>query len=231
MDKNKKFQILFFDLDGTLTDSFEGISNSIIYALDKLGIAVNDRNDLRSFVGPPLKEEFMRKYNFSDELCNTAVSYFREYFEIHGMFENTVYENVPEMLSQLLRAGYVLVIATSKPEPYAKKILEHFDLSKYFLLIAGSELGGLRLTKSEVIAYALNRLENMKNSGEENVLPQINKKNILMIGDRHHDICGAKENGIASLGVLHGYGSLDELTQAGADYICETVKDISDFLI
>ena len=231
MNKNINFEILFFDLDGTLTDSFEGIANGVIYALDKMGIKVNDKSDLRSFIGPPLAYEFKRKYNFSDEVCKKATSYFHEYFERQGMFENTPYEHIDDLLSSLSDAGYKSVIATSKPEPYAKKILDHFNLSKYFTLIAGSELNGTRLTKQDVIAYAIDRLSEITNPTNQDSAHQIDINKILMIGDRHHDITGAKENGIASMGVLYGYGTRSELCDAGADFIAETVSDIKNFFI
>lgn len=208
------YNIILFDLDGTLTDSSPGIINSILYSLKKFGIEEADTKKLRKFLGPPLVDSFMEFYGFSKEKAETAVEYYREYFSTKGLLENSVYSGVPELLKELKSLGKTLIVATSKPEPFTNRILEHFDLTKYFDFIAGSNLDNTRCKKAEVISYALNSC-NIKNLSE-----------VIMIGDREHDIIGAKEVGINSIGVLYGYGSLEELTAANASYIAKTTKDI-----
>lgn len=212
------YKYLFFDLDGTLTDSAEGILNSIEYALGKFGIIVSDKNELNRFLGPPLVDAFMEFYGFTEEKAKQTVVYYRERFREIGIFENTVYDGIPKLLETLKSKGYKLVMATSKPEEYAKRIADHFDLTKYFTYIAGATFDGKIGTKKEVIEYAISTL-NIQN-----------KSDILMIGDRHHDVEGSKALGIECLGVLYGYGSRDELEKAGAAYIAETVSDIEKFL-
>lgn len=213
-----KYKYLFFDLDGTLTDSAEGIVNSVEYALNKFGILVEDKNELKHFVGPPLVDAFMECYGFSRADADQAVVYYRERFRDIGIFENAVYEGIPTLLESLKNKGYKLLIATSKPEEFAKRIADHFDLTKYFLRIAGATFDGKISSKKEVIEYAISLLGNP------------DKASILMIGDRHHDTEGASAVGIDSLGVLYGYGSREELEKAGATYIAETVGDIERFL-
>ena len=208
------YDILLFDLDGTLTDPAEGITNSVMHALRKWGIEPPDRRELYSFIGPPLVDSFMKYYGFSREDAERSVVYYREYFSTKGLFENSVYEDAHSTLSELKKTGKKLLVATSKPEIFAKQILEHFELDKYFDLIVGATMDSSRVKKGDVIAYAL------KEFGVED------RSLRLMIGDREHDILGAKENGIASLGVLCGYGDRAELSSAGADYIVERLGDI-----
>jgi phosphoglycolate phosphatase len=214
-----KFQNILFDLDGTLTDPGIGITNSVMYALQKYGITVRDRSKLYSFIGPPLWESFQRFYGFSEAEAKKAVSYYREYFSVTGMFENTVYDRIDALLAALENSGKTLAVATSKPEVFAEQILEHFDLAKYFSFIGGSELDGKRVKKDEVIRYALEM------SGVTDL------STAVMVGDREHDILGAKKTGIASVGVLFGYGRREELEAAGADYIAETVEDLNKILL
>jgi len=212
------YKYLFFDLDGTLTDSAEGILNSIEYALGKFGVEVTDKRELNRFLGPPLVEAFMEFYGFSEEKAKQTVVYYRERFREIGIFENRVYDGIPQLLEELKRKGYILVMATSKPEEYAKRIADHFDLTHYFTYIAGATFDGKIGTKQEVIEYAINKL-NIEN-----------KRDILMIGDRHHDAKGAAAVGIDCLGVLYGYGDRAELEEAGATYIVESVIDINKML-
>lgn len=207
-----KYDVILFDLDGTLTDSAEGIVNSVVYALERKGIPYTNKQALRCFVGPPLQDSFRDYCGFSEEQVKEAVRIFREYFTEKGIYENKVYEGVPQMLSALCEAGYTLAVATSKPEAFAEQILVRFDLAKYFKVIAGASMDGT--TKPVVIRQALARL---------GVEPSAR---VLMIGDREHDVLGAKEVGIASLGVLYGYGSEEELREAGADYIVQKPAEI-----
>ena len=215
----KSYDIILFDLDGTLTDPGVGITNSVAYALEKYHIQVEDRKQLYRFIGPPLHESFENDYGFSEEEAKTAVEYYREYFKEKGMFENVVYECIPELLRDLKDRGKTLVVATSKPEIFAKQILEHFGLKEYFTYIAGANMDGTRTKKDEVIRYAL------KSCGISRVA------GVVMVGDREHDIMGANKVGLDSIGVLFGYGSRQELTDAGATYISESVDMLSEILL
>ena len=150
---------VLFDLDGTLTDPGEGITKSVQYALKKFGVEVADRTALYPFIGPPLDASFQKYYGFSPEKAQKAIEYYREYFKPTGIFENVVYDGVPEMLDSLKNAGLALAIATSKPEPFAVQIAEHFGLSKYFCHIVGSNLDGTRVKKAEVIHHALRLMQ------------------------------------------------------------------------
>ena len=213
-----KYEYLFFDLDGTLTDSAEGITNCVEHALNKFGISVNDKSELRRFVGPPLVPAFMEFYGFSESDAKQAVAYYRERFKDVGIFENRVYDGIPALLASLKSKGYKSVVATSKPEQFATRIIDHFGLDDYFLLVAGATFDGKISSKQEVIEHAIRSLKIE------------NFSNILMIGDRHHDVDGAKSLGIDSLGVLYGYGNREELAEAGATYIAESVSDIEDII-
>lgn len=209
---------ILFDLDGTLTDSGEGIMNSVEYTLKKYGIEVEGREQLRAFVGPPLAEQFSKFCGFSKEEGHRAVDIYREYYTVKGIYENKVYDGIPEMLAELKERGYQLCMATSKPEKFAKIIAEHFDFAKYLDVIAGSLMDGGRVNKAEVIEYVL------KACGVTD------RSSVLMVGDRCYDIIGAKKAGTHSMGVLFGYGSREELEEAGADMIAETPADIAALL-
>lgn len=215
----ENYEYILFDLDGTLTDPAIGITNSVMYALNKYGISVTDRKLLYKFIGPPILESFERYYDFSKEEAINAVEYYREYFKDKGIFENHVYTDIENLLKKLRALGKTLIVATSKPEIFAKQILDHFGLAMYFTYIAGATLDGSRVKKDHVISYALESC---------NI---VDKSNVIMIGDREHDIIGAKKNEIQSMGVLYGYGSREELENAGADYIVETVYEIEKILI
>lgn len=208
------YDVILFDLDGTLTDSGLGITNSVAYALKKYGIEVTDRTELYKFIGPPLRESFEKYYGFSEKEAEKAVEYYREYYVDKGIFENTVYFGIEDLLKEIRDSGKRAIVATSKPQVFAKRILEHFGLADYFEQIAGASLDETRTKKDEVIAYVL------ETCGISD------RSRVLMVGDREHDILGAKKNGIDSLGVLFGYGGYAELKEAGASYIAETVKDI-----
>lgn len=205
---------ILFDLDGTITDSFAGISNSVVYALKKYGIEVEDKRTLFPFIGPPLVDSFINFYGFSHDKALEAVNYYREYYSVKGIFENSVYEGVVPLLKNLKESGKNVILATCKPEKFAEKILEHLGLLKYFDTVAGATFDESRIKKEDVISYALS-------------LGGItDKSSAIMIGDRKDDILGARGNCLKSIGVLYGYGNLEELTQAGADYIAEKPEDI-----
>lgn len=210
----KEYQYILFDLDGTLTNSFPGITNSVKYALKKSGYEIPDDNELRKFVGPPLHYSFTVFCGMSDEEAQQAIKYYRELYTMTGIYESEVYDGIEETLKALKDAGKDLLVATSKPEHYAGKIVEHFGLMKYFDFVAGASLDKSRAEKEQVIAYALDAY-GIKD-----------KSKVLMVGDRKHDIEGAKINGLDSMGVLFGFGDREELEAAGAEYIAETAKDI-----
>ena len=212
-----KYENIFFDLDGTLIDSGEGIMNSVQYALKKFGIEERDRERLRLFIGPPLIDSFMRYYGFDHDMAVKGVEYYREYFAPKGIYENRPYDGIPEMMQALKDEGKKLYLATSKPEPYATEIVRHFGLLGFLDGLYGSTMTEERTKKDEVIAYALEKTG-------------IDKSEVIMVGDRNHDIIGAKVNGVFSVGVLFGYGSREELTEAGADVIVETVNDLRNIL-
>ena len=208
------FQSMLFDLDGTLTDAAPGITNSVKYALSKFGIDETDDNKLRKFLGPPLISSFMEFYGFSKEKAQKAVEYYREYFVPHGIFENEVYSGIPKLLQKLKADGKTLIIATSKPETFAVQIAEHFEIDSYFDLIAGSNLDNTRSKKAQVIEYALE------------TLGILDRAHAVMIGDREHDIKGAKKTGLRSIGVLYGYASPGELENAGADFTANSPEEL-----
>ncbi|WP_449455568.1 HAD family hydrolase [Streptococcus suis] len=212
------YQTILFDLDGTLTDSGQGILNSVAYALEKMGIEEPDTANLNRFIGPPLYESFSRFYQLNPEDTQSAVDAFRVYFKEKGMFENQLYPGIIPLLEELRTAGKPLVIATSKPEIFAKQILEHFGIAHYFDVIAGASLDSSRISKADVIGYAINQLE---------AFP----KHAVMIGDREHDIEGARMHQLPAIGVLYGYGSKQEFEKAGATMIVETVQDLKRVLL
>jgi phosphoglycolate phosphatase len=212
------YQYFLFDLDGTLTDPGIGITNSVAYALKKFDIEVADKSELFKFIGPPLQNSFQEYYNFTEEQSVLAVQYYREYFKDKGIYENIVYDGVIELLSALKRENKSIILATSKPQEFAIRILDYFELSKYFDSIVGATMDGSRSDKADVIRYAL----------EKNKITDLSQA--LMIGDRKYDIIGAKKNCIASVGVLFGYGDRAELEAAGANYIVENPLEIVRFL-
>lgn len=212
------YDIILFDLDGTLTDPGIGITNSVAHALAHWNIEVADRAELYKFIGPPLSDSFMRYYGFSEEDAIHAIAVYREYFSVKGLYENEVYPGIPELLESLKAQGKTVVLATSKPEKFAVEILRHFGLYDYFDIIAGASMDESRNKKADVIAYAISQMKN----------PDLSR--MIMIGDREHDILGAKQIGIDSIGVLYGYGDRAEHEKAGATYIAERVEDILPLL-
>ena len=213
------YEYILFDLDGTLTDPGIGITNSVMYALKKFNIEVPDRTALYKFIGPPLKGSFEEFYHFTPDQSEQAVSYYREYFRKQGMLENVVYDGIPEMLDHLKASGRKLIVATSKPEAFTLEILRHFRLYDYFDFIAGATMDDTRNKKADIIRYAL------ESCGITN------KVSAIMIGDRKHDIIGAKENGLDSIGVLFGYGDRKELTDAGATFIAVSAEEVEKLLL
>ena len=225
MLKAENVKYVLFDLDGTISDSAPGIVKSVSYALDKLGVKYESPEALRRFVGPPLREEFMKYCGFGLDEGNRAVDLYREYYTVKGIYENSMYAGVPEMLESLCEKGYTLAVATSKPEKFARSILERYfcggkkSVSEMFAFVGGSELNGDRTDKSEVIKYV------MKNLGDDAV-----PEKCVMVGDREHDILGAKRNGMRSIGVLWGYGGKEELENAGAEAIVSAPEELAEML-
>lgn len=208
-------QVILFDLDGTLTESGEGIINCVQYALEKLGKKEEHPENLQCFIGPPLKEQFMKYAGLSEKEGEKAVVYYRERYTTTGIFENRLYPKIPELLELLKINNKILAVASSKPEVYVKQILKHFQIADYFTAIVGSELDGRRTEKAEVIEEALRRMH----LEEE-------RDKVLMVGDRSHDVQGAISCGLQCIGVAYGYGSREELEKAGAVYIADSVEDL-----
>lgn len=219
------YQYLLFDLDGTLTDSEEGIIKCVQYAAEKMGAEFKDAEELRVFVGPPLSESFQTVYGFSKEDTQRAIVYYRERFKPIGMFENKVYDGIPKMLKIMKDNGKVNLIASSKPEDFVKKILEHFDIARYFDIVVGASMDNSRNSKEAVIEEALSQLKNANQYG------QYSADKCVMIGDRKYDINGAKYFGLRSIGVSYGFAPEGELEEAGADVIVDTVDELTQVLL
>lgn len=213
-----KYKYIFFDLDGTLTDPQEGITNCVKYALESFGIDETDYSNLMRFIGPPLVYSFSEYYGFDEEKSLRAVAKYRERFSTIGLFENKVYDGIYDILQKLTDSGHVLALATSKPKVFADRIMAKYRLRPYFKVICGSELDGTRNDKNEVIEYAIEQLG-------------CDREKVIMVGDRKHDIIGAKKCNVASCGVRFGYAEENELENAGADYIADTLDDLLPILM
>lgn len=212
------YQYILFDLDGTLTDPREGITKSVQYALAKMGIDEPDLTALEHFIGPPLYDEFRQCYHFDDMQAKQAVAAYRERFSVYGWKENIMYDGVPDMLQILRVAGKKLAIASSKPTVFVKKILELFQLASYFDVISGATLDGSISTKRQVVEQALAMLSVQDH------------KSVVLVGDRMHDVEGARSCGIDCVGVTFGFGGLQELQQAGAQYIVQDFAELIQLL-
>lgn len=211
-------KVIFFDLDGTLTDPMTGICKSAARALSHFGIE-KDYTELTYFIGPPLMDTFMERFHLTQEEAKEAVRVFREYFIPTGIYENEIYPGIEEMLAHLEKEGKYLAMATSKPEPMAETVLRHFGIRQYIRLLAASTIDETRTKKSEVLQYAI----------EQSGLTDI--ADAIMVGDRCYDVAGAKAVGMQCIGVLYGYGSREELEEAGADYIVESVAELEELLL
>lgn len=211
-----------FDLDGTLTDPKEGITTCVQYALHSLGIEEPDLDKLESFIGPPLKDSFMEFYGMDEEQAQAAVKKYRERFNDKGLYENEIYPGIAPMLQMLSEKGFRLAVASSKPTVFVEKILEHFGIRQYFKVVVGSELDGSRTSKDQVVMEALRQLFGAK---------PILYHEVYMIGDRRFDVEGARAMKVESVGVTYGYGGMEELREAHADYIVESVEELREFLL
>ncbi len=217
----KKYKVILFDLDGTLTEPKEGITKCVQYALDYMGIHEDNLANFEKFIGPPLDDSFMEFYGMDYDSAWKAVEKYRERFNTIGKYENRVFDKIPSMLEMLRGTDVLIGLATSKPEPQSLDIMDKFELSQYFDVIAGSDYEGTRHEKYQVIIEALNRLGIEKEQYGD----------VLMIGDRKYDIIGAKLAGVDSMGVRFGYAPENELEESGADYIVDTIDDLYKWLL
>lgn len=215
----KAYKHILFDLDGTLADPSEGITKCIAYALAHFGIEIGDLKSLESWIGPPIKDSLREVYDFDDARAEMAVQKYRERFATKGMYENTLFEEVPSLLAQLKEKGFSIHLATSKPEPYAERILHHFGIAEYFDFIGGAAMDDSRPTKGHVIERVLE------------MSPFIDRSKTLMVGDRKYDIIGGQTYGMDTAGMLHGFGDEAELRQAGATYLFENLIELEKFLL
>jgi len=213
------YDVILFDLDGTLTDPKPGITKSVAYALARFGIEVDDLDALTPFIGPPLPESFRRYYGFDAEKARRAVGYYREYFAETGLYENAIYPGIPELLARLVARGKRPFVATSKPTVYAERVLEHFGLARHFERILGGELDLSRSDKVAIIADILA------------ARPGVAREAVVMVGDREHDIIGARGNRVDAIGVLYGYGTADEIRAARPTHVAATVERLGDLLL
>lgn len=210
------YKYILFDLDGTLTDPGLGITNAVMYSLEKMNIEVPARSELYKFIGPPLKESYTGFIGMSPEEAETAIKYYREYYSEKGLYENKIYPGIKELLEKLKAEGYICLVATSKPEGFTRKILEHFDILKYFDFIAAATMDGSRSEKADIIRYALSSMNISFGA--------------LMVGDRIHDAYGAGRCGLDCIGVTYGYGSREELINGEVKYVADTPEDIYNLI-
>lgn len=216
--EGNKYRYFLLDFDGTVANTGIGITKGVAYALKHYGIEVEDLNTLNDFIGPPLGESFQKYFGFSEEQGNEAVTIYREYYGPYGLYESELYEGINDLLEQVTKAGGKIVLATSKPEESARKLLKHFNVESYFEFIAGASQDLKLHRKGDVIRYAMNSIN-------------IPKEQAIMIGDRSQDVQGAKENELPCIGVLYGFGDREELELAGADYIVEDMKELTSLLL
>ena len=209
---------LFFDLDGTVTDSKTGIIRSVQHALGHFNVSRAD-DDLLYFIGPPLRDSFGKIFEGDTAMAELAVQKYREYYTVTGIFENALYEGIADLLADLRGAGRVVTLATSKPEPFAVRILEHFGIASLFDHVAGAELTGPRNSKSSVLRHACG------------LCGVADMQQCLMVGDRKYDVLGAHAVGMPCAGVLYGYGSRCELEEAGAECLCDDVPALRRMLL
>lgn len=209
---------VFFDLDGTITEPADGITSSARYALEQFGIKVKSNTELLAFIGPPLQDSFKNFYGMDEKMAFEAVKIYRKHYLENGIFKCSLYPNIVTLLRKLKELGYILVVATSKPQPYAIDILKHFNILDYFTFVSGASLDTKRSKKEDIIKYAMENL-NIKDSSQ-----------IIMIGDRKFDVIGARKHNIDCIGVLYGYGNLQEFLDENCKYIVKDVLDILNIL-
>lgn len=212
------FEYVLFDLDGTLTDSEVGIVNAALYALDKYNITVNEIGELRKFIGPAIQEAFSTDYGFEEEEVEEVIKTFREYYAEKGVYENKVFPGIVEMLVELKKRNKKLAVVSSKAEVFTHRILEHFDLLKYFDYVASATLDSTKTKKVELISEVIEHFD----------IDDLDK--VVMVGDRKGDIRGAAESGVTSIAVLWGYAADDEIEKHKPDYVAEKVEDLLELI-
>lgn len=215
----KTYRVVLFDLDGTLADPKIGITKSLQYALRKMELPARTADELVSFIGPPLHVSFTEQFGLDEQGVEKAVSFYRERFKTKGLYENVIYPAIPELLAELKANGIVLAVATSKPTEYAMQILQHFGILHFFDYVVGSNLDGTRSAKTEVIEELLR------------LLPKCPPQAIVMVGDRKHDLIGANNTGIDSVGVLYGFGSLEELCKEHPTFLANDIEQLQEILL
>lgn len=216
----RKYKYVLFDLDGTISDPKIGITKSFQYALQHLGIEVEDLDELEPVIGPPLKDSFMEFYHLTEEQAMVGIEKYRERFSVKGWCENTIYPGMKELLEELAKEGCKLAIASSKPTVFVEQICDYFEITPYFSYRIGSFLDGKRGTKDQVVEEAIRLL-----GGEES------KKDMVMIGDRKFDVLGGHAHNLPVIGVSFGYGGREELQEAGADWIADSVEELRRYLL
>lgn len=215
----KKYDIIIFDLDGTLSNSGEGITKSVQYALKKMGIIEENLDDLRHFVGPPMKEEMMRSYHFTEEQAAKAVSIYRERYTPIGIYETDLYDGVDDLLKQIKKSGKVIAIATSKPQTMAEEVLKYLKIDTYFDFVMGADMIGGKQSKEEVLNALLD------------ILPEKDRTKMLMVGDTKFDVAGAKAVHIDCIGVSYGYGDKKEMLDEGAVWVVDTALELLQYVV
>lgn len=218
----KDYEVILFDLDGTVIDQGLGIVNSVMYALEKFNISVDNPKELHKFIGPPLHKSFEEFYGFSEEQAMKAVEYYREYYKDKGIYQTEIYNGIEDVLKELKDNQKIIALSTSKPQFFSEKILDFLKLTSYFDVIVGSNLDGTRTDKAEIIEYTISQC---------NAIKAVDISKVIIVGDRKHDIIGAKTAGIDSLGVLYGYGSKEELDNVKPTYIASTPHNITEILL
>ncbi len=210
------YDVILFDLDGTLTDSIDGIINAVCFACQKLGIRIPNKEELLEFIGPPMTQSFTSHFGLEGDILNKAIDYYHNYYSEKGWKENRIINGIVPMLEELKNKGKIMALSTNKPDYYAKQIMDLFDMSKYMDFIGGSSYELDRMVKWKVIQYTLDSL-NIKD-----------KSRAIMVGDRHYDVEGAKTVGIETIGVTFGYGTREELKKAGALVVVDTPNELCE---
>lgn len=213
----KKYDVIIFDLDGTLSDSGEGITKSVQYALQKLNILEDNLDDLKHFVGPPLKAEFMKSYHLTEEQGTDAVRFYRERYIPTGIYETSLYEGVRELLDRLKADEKIIAMATSKPQPLAEEVLKFLEIENYFDFVMGADMIGGKQSKEDVLSALLE------------VLPIKDKSQMIMVGDTNFDVLGAEAVGISCIGVAYGYGDKKEMSECGAAVV-DTALELLNYI-
>ena len=218
------YKYVFFDLDGTITEPQEGIFGGVIYALEKFGIQVKNRTELCPYIGPPLRMSFVQYHGLSEEAAEQAVGYYREYYSTKGIYQNEIMPGMEQAFQKLVSSGCKLYVATSKPEVYAKQILEHLGLIHYFDIVAGSSFDKSRDSKEAVLAWLIEQIGKKESK-------QLSMSDIVMVGDRKFDVLGAQQFGIDQIGVLFGYGSKEEFDACGCMYQVEDTEKMIQIIL